>query len=607
MRNVKMNIGTLHRVLTLLCVGLLLSGCGLIGGHDSLAAGTKYQANGDYRSAYIVAMKVLQGDSKNGAAWLLLGQASLMLGRPDDALNELQSARANGVPEAQWAVPMGRVLLVSRQYDKLLTTLSPDKLSDPRSKGHVQVLRGDAQLGLKQLDQAKQSYQAALTLDPKDPRALVGLAKVAATASDFDSASKYVQQALAASPEDQQALVTKGDLAFNSRDFAGAESDYQKALGFKNPDWLPQERFYALTRLANAQTQQNQFVKALASIETLEKMSPQQPYPHYLHAVVLFKQGHLDDAVSQLQQVLKGAPDNVQGQLLMGAVNYAQGNYSQVEMYLSNALGLDQKNVEARKLLALTFYREGRSRQALDTLRPAVPGKPSDTELLAALQRAAAAGAGKPGEKAPATGAGKPLDAQFTPAREAVASGNGAEAIRLLQAIPVGNVSAEAQRNVLLVTAYLREKRPDEATKVAAEHAKKNPNDSAAHLLYGTTLIAADHRPEARAQYEEAYKLDPKSLAALLSLGSLDSLEGHYKEATGRYEAVLKQDPNNDGAMTSLARLAMVQGDSADAIKWFKQAIGAAPKSATAYVGLILLYSRSNQFDEAVGTAKQFV
>src|SRR3546814_11065054 len=101
-------------------------------------------------------------------------------------------------------------------------------------------------------------------------------------------------------------------------------------------------------------------------------MTP-QPYPHYLHAVVLYKQGHFDDAISQLQQVLKSLPDNPQAQMLMGAVNYAQGNYGQTEMYLSNVMGTDPKNVEARKLLALTLYREGRSRQARDMLRPAAP------------------------------------------------------------------------------------------------------------------------------------------------------------------------------------------------------------------------------------------
>ena len=607
MRLIKLNTWVVRLGLALLCANLLLSGCGLSSGHGSLNAGAKYQAEGKYRAAYIEAKKVLQRDEKNGAAWLLLGQASLMLGNPTEALNDLQNAQANGVPKAQWVVPMGQVLQVMQQYDKLLKIVSPEELTDPRVKGLADVLRGDAYLGLKQLDQAKQSYQAALTLNPKDPRALAGLARVSGAANDLVSANTYVQQALAAAPENPQAWIVKGDLAFSNQDLASAESDYLKVLGFKSPDWLPQERFYALTRLADAQTQQNEYDKALVSIQTLEKMAPQQPFPHYLHAVVLYKQGHLDDATSELQQVLKEQPDNVRAQFLMGAVNYAQGDYGQAEMNLSNVMGADPKNVQARKLLALALYRSGDSRQALDTLRPAVPGNPSDTDLLALLQRGVAEGAAKPAPNAAAMSANNPSDTRLAPAGKALASGNESEAIRLLKDKPAGDASTEAQRNRFLVMTYVREQHPADAVKVAAEYVAKNPHDSAAHLLYGTALVAAGQLTEARAQYSEAYKLDPKSLAVLLNLGNLDSLEGHYGDADVQYRAVLKQDPQNAVAMTSLGRLATLQGNKAEALKWFKQAIDVAPKSAAPYFGLVVLYSESGQFDDAESTAKRLV
>ena len=602
---IKLKSWAARRRFALLCIGLLLGGCGLTGRHGSVAAGVKYQASGQYRAAYIEAKKVLQRDSKNGDAWLLLGQASLMLGNPKDALGELQNAQANGVPQARWAVPMGRALLVTQEYDKLLKTLPSDNSFEPATKASVEVLRGDAQSGLKQFDQAQQSYQAALKLQPKDPLALVGLAKVAMHAKDADAAATYVQQALAAAPENPQAWVAKGDLAFDSRDFAGATKDYQKVLGFKNADWLPQEHFYTLARLANAQAEQNQLDEALTNIETLEKMAPGQPYPHYLHAVVLYKQGHLDDAVAQLQQVLKASPDNAQAQMLMGAVNYAQGNYGQAEMYLSNVMGVDAQNVNARKMLALTLYREGRSSQALDTLRPAIPGTHTDAELLALLQKEVAAGAGTSQAKAAPPGSSQPAESPFARAGKALAGGDAAEAIRLLQQMPAGDAASEAQRSRMLVMAYVRDQHPDTAVKAAAAYAAKHPDDSDAHLVYGTALIADGKQDMARTQYDQAIKLNPKNIAAALSLASLDSLQGHYKDAEGRYQALLKIDPNNAIAMNELGRLAAAQDDKASAIKWFKQAIAAAPKFPTPYVGLVLVYSESGQFDEATNVARK--
>lgn len=586
--------------------GLLLAGCGLASGGGNLEAGAKYQAEGNYRAAYIEAKKALQKNEKDGEAWLLLGQSSLLLGNPDDALTELGKAKENGAEEGKWVVPLGRALLVSQQFNKLLATLPANGAFTPGVKARVEALRGDAQIALKQLDLAKQSFESALQSDPNNPYALVGLAKLAVIGKDPDSAAKYMKQALASSPDNPQAIVMQADLALDNHDLAAAEAGYQKAIDLKNADWLPQERYYALARLANAQVQQDHLDKALASIATLEKMAPKQPFPHFLKAAVLFRQGHLDDAITALQQVLQATPDDPRAQLLMGNVNYAKGNYAQAEMYLSNALGMDQNNAEARKLLALTYYREGRSQQALDTLRPLVPGQATDAQLLATLQRAAAEGAATP-KAANAGTAPAPAESPIMQAGQALVSGNESEAIHLLETMPAGSASDEARRTILLVVGYAREKRTGEAVKVAADYAAKHPKDSGAHLLYGTALVVDGKRDQAREQYNEAVKLDPKNVAALLSLGSLDTLDRKFDDAAGRYNQVLKIDSNNAVAMTALGTLAMQKNDRSGAIQWFQRAIAASPKTVQPYVALVMLYSQARQFDDAITTAQKLV
>ncbi len=562
------------RGLALGCVlALLAAGCGLVGGQGSLAEATGYQAQGKYRAAYIEAKKVLQHDAGNGKAWLLLGKASLRLGDPKDALNSLEKARANGVPQARWMVPTGQALLVTRQFDKLLDTLSPEPPLEAGLQARVDTLRGDAQRNLKQPDQAKQSYRSALKLDPGHPRALVGLARLAAADKDPAAADAYVDKAIAAAPESPQAWVTRGDLAFERGDLAAAEAAYRKVLGFKHADWLPQERFYARVRLAGALARQHKYDDALASIEVLEKEAPKQPRPHFLHATVLYQQGHLDKAVEQLQLVLQADPDNPHAQLLMGAVNYAKGNDGQAQMYLSNVMGMDPDNVPARKLLALTLYRQGRSQQALATLRPAVPGQPSDARLLAMLQKAVASDAGMPGRKASVAAA--------------------------------SSTSPAAHRAASRMMAQLRDKHPDKAVETAAAFAADHPDDSAAHLLYGTALVADNQLDRAREEYEKATSLDPDNVAALLSLGGVDSLQRKYKSAESRFRSVLDVDPKNVEAMVALGRLAAMQGDKAAAIKQLRQAIAKVPGSTKAHAALIMLYTRNGQFDQASKVAEK--
>lgn len=604
MRGISLNRWSFRIAFSLLCLGLL-SSCGLFGGKGSLDAGARYQAEGKYRAAYIEAKKVLQQNDKNGAAWLLLGKASMMLGDPTSAMNDLQNAQSNGVPEKQTMVPMGQLLRVTGQYEKLLKTVSPEKLTDLDAKGRAYVLLGDAYFGLKNYDKAKQSFQSALLVDTKDPRALAGLARLSAINGDTDTAGNYVHEALAAAPENPQAWMVKADLAFNSKDFAGAESDYQKLLGFEKPDWLPQDRLFAMMRLANAQAQQKQYDQALATLDKVEKMAPSQPYPHYLHAVVLYMQGKLADSMSQLQQVLKVQPDNAQAQFMMGAVNYAQGNYAQAQMFLSNVMGMDQKNAHARELLALTLYRSGHKRQAVNALRQAVPGNSSDAELLAMLEKAVAHGVGNPDSKGSEAGGNTSIESMIAKTNKAFASGNDSETIRMLKAMPAGDAATEARRNIMLVMAYLRDKQVDQAVGTAAAFVANYPKESGAHLLYATALDTAGNRKKARAEYSEAYKLDPKNLSALLGLGNLDVLAGHYKDASSRFEAVLKKDPKNSQAMNGLGRLAMLQDKKADGIKRFKQAITAAPDSADAYISLLVIYSQDGNYKEALNTAKK--
>jgi len=604
-------------VLAVICAGLVLAACGLAD-RGSLASGTEYQAEGKYSAASIEAKKVLQREQNNGDAWLLLGKASLMLGKPMDAIDDLDKARANGVPKEEWVVPMGQALRVTHQYQKLLKTLPMDESFKPDVKASLAVLRGDAQRGLNMPAQAKKAYEHALKLDSRNPLALIGLARLAAAANDPDAVREHVQQALAAAPESPEVWMGKADLAFGNGALADAESDYQKALGFHAQGWLPQDSFIARLKLASIQMQRRQFDKALANIQALEKMAPQQPQPHYLHAVVLYRQGHPDDAVTQLQEVLKASPENIPAQILMGAINYGKGNYGQTEMYLSNVLGMDRKNVAARKLLALTYYREGRSAQALDTLRPMAPRQVSDAALLADLQRAVAnddnvsrsangmAGAGSaPTMATMANVADSVQDDQFTDVRRALASGDIGKAIDLLRAMPKGDAATEAKRTTLLVMAYVRGKHADDAVKTAAAHATANPRDSAAQLLYGTALVADHQYDKARTQYEKARKLDAGNVAALLNLGSLDVHEHHYESAEKYFKKVLQKHPDNVVALTALGRLAMLQHDRANAVKWFRQATTASPKSTEGYIRLIMLYSRSGQFDKAASMAQE--
>lgn len=600
MRNDRLITASLRAAAVIMMV--LLGACGAKGGNDNRGAAGNNLAAGHYRAAYIEAKKILQRDGKNAPAWLLLGKATLMLGDPKQAVSDLQHADSNGVPFEQWAVPMARALLAMHQYDKLIKTVKPDDTLPGKTKVQVLVLRGDALLRLGTVAAAKRAYEDALGENPSSASALAGLANAAVAEHDLDSAGNYAKKALALTPDDPTAWMAKGNVAYAAGDFAAAEKAYDKAVNLKGEHVLPQDRYDMIARLADTQIQQNKLVPALAHIHTLEKMSPTQPYGHYLHAAADFKKGQWDDAISELQQVLKVVPDNEPAQLLMGAVNFAKNNLAQAEMYLSNVIGSDPKNAAARHLLALTLYKEGDSQQAVDVLRAGNGSQhQSDARLLADLRAEAAEGTRFFGsEMTPQSTAAQPVQAELGHAAKVVSSGNLEEAIRLLRTMPKGTGSQEFDRNRLLAAAYLRSGREREAEKLIEGYSHSHPKLVAGHVLYGMVLVAGHKYHAARREFVEANRLEPRNVVSLISLGTLDSLQSRFDDAQGRFEAALKIDPHNALALVGLGELATTQGKTEQAIQYLRSATQAAPKMAAPYLDLALIYSKKGNFPEAV-------
>lgn len=611
----KHHVNAWCRVLVMAAAGLLLAACQSGGNLD---AGAGYLATGKYRSAYIEAKKVLQENQSNAQAWLLLGKSSLMLGQAKDALADFEKAKLNGLPVEQWAVPLGQAMLTMGQNEQLLQALPAGQQGlSARVAAAVEVLRGSALQSLGKLDQAQAAYTQALKLHAGNTRALVGLARLAMASKDFDAAQSWVQKALAAGPDDPVAWTGKAELARAQDDFTGAAAAYTKALGLDSRNWLPRERLLARLRLTGIQVRQQDFKAAMANIEKLDKMAPDLPGTLYLHAAMLYRQGHLNEAVDKLQKVLRVDPKNVPAQLLMGAINYADSNFSQAEMHLSNVMGLDRDNTAARKLLALTYYREGRASLAVNTLRPLAGDKVSDAAILSRLQRAvehrvaAPAGAGSAGTRPRQALAsiGAMLDQtsnpRFATVRKLLQEGHPDQAIKVVKAVPTGDPATESERARWLVLAYAQDKQVDQAVDKAAAQVASNPKSNSALLLYGTILVVDHQYTKAQAQFEQVLEMDADNLSAQLNLGNLELLQGHYKEAKGHYQAVLKHSPNNSVALLALGKLAASQNNRAEAIDWFNKTIMAAPESPSAYLHLIAMYSQDGRFDQAVDVAKR--
>jgi tetratricopeptide (TPR) repeat protein len=154
-------------------------------------------------------------------------------------------------------------------------------------------LRGDVELRLKQENAAAQEeYRKAIALRPGDPALLARLAEAQSAAGETDDAKQSAQAALAIDPHRPEALRTLASLAMNNR-------DYNEAL-----PWLRQLAAAA----PDDRTAQVELARALAqtgqSAEALKYLAPALAagYPdekgalHALEARVLRDLGREDEA-----------------------------------------------------------------------------------------------------------------------------------------------------------------------------------------------------------------------------------------------------------------------------------------------------------------------
>jgi tetratricopeptide (TPR) repeat protein len=161
---------------------------------------------------------------------------------------------------------------------------------------------------------------------------------------------------------------------------------------------------------------------------------------------------------------------------------------------------------------------------------------------------------------------------------------------------------------------YVHTSQLENATKLANELIKANPNNAAAHKILARVYAGQIGDPDqgridqamlkqALAEYQNITRIDPKDSESLSMLARLDRISHDSEGAEKAYKAMLAIDPNDDDALTGLATVYADRGDIANAIATLKQATEQNP-DATKVTALAELYENDNQFSAAADAWK---
>ena len=565
-----------------------------------VAEAKQYQLKGDSKAAVIQLKNALQKSPDDAEARFLLGTIYASSGDPLSAEKELRKAATLGIKRDRMAPVLGQVLLALGKFQNVLDETTP--AAGMVDTTELQILRGNAYLGLVKPDQAKEAFQLALAAKPDDPRALIGLARHSAAANDVPGAMRLVDQAVSKNPTNGDAWKLKADLARTSGDVDGARKAYDEAVKLK-----PNDSTTLISR-ANLSISLKKFVEAKADIDAAQKLTPGIPLVFYTQALLEFSQGKNPAALEAIQHVLQVAPDHLPTILLAGAIETGLGSNEQAEQHLRKYLQADPSNTYARKLLATALLKNGQAKDALTILAPAINDGQKDPQLWmiageSLLQSRDFNKANEYFEKANALAPNIPL-VHTAMAMSQMGQGDSAKALSELELAASLDDKTTAP-GVALVMAQLRLKQFDKAMLAVQALEKKHPNDPQVFNLKGGVYMGMNDLVKARASFEKALSIAPTYFSAVENLARLDIQDKKLDQAKKRFESVLAADPKSVPAMTALAGIAQGAGQPAEAVVWLEKASAVNPADVGPALQLGKYYLQTGAKDKATAVAQK--
>src|SRR5208282_2631252 len=168
--------------------------------------------------------------------------------------------------------------------------------------GFSHQIRGEAEVMLKNYNDALLDFDKAIELTPQAAEAYAGRGSLKVLAHDFDGANADLEKALQLNPKSAPAFAGRGFLRIKRGDNNGALADFQQAVKLGSQ--------YAQTYqcLGYLQDDLFQFRPALENLRKSVEMDPSMDYPRFRIWLIRSRLGERDDATKELDSYVKSLP-----------------------------------------------------------------------------------------------------------------------------------------------------------------------------------------------------------------------------------------------------------------------------------------------------------
>jgi len=336
------------------------------------------------------------------------------------------------------------------------------------------------------------------------------------------------------------------------------------------------------------------------------------PLPNYgmlRDAAELISKGDLARAETEIQIVLRQAPNDARALNMLGIVRAQQRRNPEAESLFKQAIQQEPGFTSARVDLGLLYVQAGQAEQAIPQLTEALRQDPGRTDASNALsgiyrEQARAAVQARDSEKALALLiqarkiSPKDPNTLFDFGMVTLRMSLFPDAIKAFQ--EVLEIRKDDSSAIYgLGRALMGEARFEDACSQFQRYVQLRPNDASGHYALGLTLVSLQQNDEARREFDESLRLAPMQTESYFQLGLLDLAANRLEEAEARFHHVLERDPNHAGALAGLGQVEFLKKDYPRAVEWLKGAVTKDPGLRQAHYYLGLSYARMGRKQEA--------
>lgn len=626
-----MNSASCRSFRLLAAVALLLAagpGCSRRASTDRLlASAAEHVAHEQFDRAEVELRRVLQLEAANGEAQRQLGLLYARQGRHARALPYLAETVRRGPADvtvqrsyAQVCLATGQVaeaatlagaLLDQLPHDGEAALLLAESALDPASiaaarlrlqavpdgerQPHVLVARALLDLRQRDLAAAETKLRQAEALTPAAGVIAAGWASYFLAREDVVQADAALRAAAAAAAPRTPQRLQWARWKIQLGEFAAARAALE-LLQREAPDYLPVSLWLAELALVEnrpedcaalverilardpADTEarllrgrlklaQGHVDEAVAELEPLAQTQPSAPACYHL-ALAQLAQGASAKATGNLNRALQYAPGFVDAILVLAGQNIRNGAAAAAVMPLKQLIR-DRPRLAAARLLLADAYRTLR---AYDDARRVYEGLESDfapnpqTHLAAGLlevQQGRAAAAEQSFRRA------LDLAPDFTPALEQLVyvqlgTGQAADALARVDAA-LSRQPTAAALHVLRGQIRLAQGDTAGATAALGEAIRLQPGVGAAYYLLARAHVRAGDADRALAHLQDAIRQRPRDVPARLLAAEIHAQQRNFAAARAAYESALAIDRRSSLALNNLACLLVEHFDELEA------------------------------------------